>query len=189
MSHLDIIVEPNPGEMVLPQDQAWINWFFSSLDDVDFVMTLCVFGAVYFMILGVIAVFVILFMKRQNIALLKQSPDVDGSVHVIPFLLTILGTFLVIGGIGYILYVVFFTHPYFFRYQPYGLVIPYTVLTGSIHILALRFSPKAGKFYRAWNIACLTPCILIFAVSIYFCLFYWLTVRSWEVLPCFAYWM
>jgi len=189
MSYLDIIVEPNPGEMVLPQDQPWINWFFSSLNDADFVMTLCLFGAVNFMVLGVIAVFAILLMKRRNVALLKPAPDADGSVHVIPFLLTILGTILVIGGIGYILYVVFFTHPYFFRYQPYGLVIPYTVLTGSIHILALRFSPKAGKFYRAWNIACLIPCILIFAVSIYFCLFYWLTVRSWEVLPCFAYWM
>ena len=189
MSYLDIIVEPNPSEMVLPQDQPWINWFFSSLEDADFVMTLCLFGAVYFMVLGVIAVFAILLMKRRNVALLKPAPDADGSVHVIPFLLTILGTILVIGGIGYILYVVFFTHPYFFRYQPYGLVIPYTVLTGSIHILALRFSPKAGKFYRAWNIACLIPCILIFAVSIYFCLFYWLTVRSWEALPCFAYWM
>ncbi len=176
MSHLDIIVEPNPGEMVLPQDQAWINWFFSSLDDADFVMTLCVFGAVYFMILGVIAVFVILFMKRQNVALLKHAPHADGSVHVIPFLLTILGTMLVVGGIGYIFYVVFFTHPYFFRYQPYGLVLPYAIITGFIHILALRFSPTASKFYRCWNIVCLVPCILILAVSSYFCLFYWFTV-------------
>lgn len=189
MRYLDIIVEPRPGELVLPQDQAWINWFFSSLNDADFVMTLCVFGVVYFMVLAVIAVFAILFFKRRNVALLKPVPDADGSVHVIPFLLTMLGTLLVVGGIGYILYVLFFTHPYFFRYQPYGLVLPYAVVTGCIHFLALRFSPKAGKLYRAWNICCLVLCILLLAVSIYFYMFYWFTVGSWEVLPCFAYWM
>lgn len=185
MSYLDVIVGPSPVERSFNLDWEWINWFFSSLEEADFVIMLCIFGAVYLMLLSVITIFTVMFLKQRNITIMKPAADADGSVHVIPFLLSIFGTFMVAGGIAYILYVLLVIHPYYYRHLPYILVVPYAVVTAAMHILALRFSPKASRFYKNWNIACLVPCILVLIVALFFCLFYWFTMLYWSTMTVY----
>ena len=175
MCNLDIIVGPSPGDRPLEQDWAWINWFFTSLEEADFVVMLFIFGTVYLMMLCIITTFVFACLKNRNISLIKPAADADGSIHFVSLLLSMFGTFMVIGGIAYIIYVLLVVHPYFYRHQPYALTVPYTLLTVSMHILALRLSPKASRIYKTWNVACLVPCGLILAISLFFYLFYWFT--------------
>lgn len=170
MCNLDIIAEP------VTEEQLWNRWFFNSLEDADFVVTLVVFGAVFVMLVSVLALFAVMLLKNFRKKAPESSVEADGSIHAVPFLCSVAGTIMVAIAVFCLVALLFATQPWLYRYLPYHIVLPYAAVSTVLFIIALAFSPRASKLFKIWNKVCLIPCVLAITVSLFFYVFYWFTL-------------
>lgn len=161
MCNLDIIAGP------LTDEQLFNRWFFNSLEDADFVVTFVVFGAVFVMAVSVLALFAVMLTKHFKVKVPKPAAEPDGTVHFIPFICSIIGTLLVFAGIVCLIAICFNTNPWLYRYLPYDVVPPYALVTAALFVIALVFSPRAGKAYKVWNRICLAVCCVLLLICLY----------------------
>lgn len=159
MRHLDMI----SPEM---EKQLYQQWLQSLLSDPEFITALVIIAAGFVILLCVLVLAAVKLVKR--IQRQGNDPEADGSIHILPFLSSVLASVMFLFG-------VIFVYLYFFclgivpmgSFHDIGAVC-YILMMCCFLILALKFSPKASKAFKTWNAACLvaTPMLVYLYFSI-----------------------
>lgn len=152
MRHLDII----SPEM---EKQLYQQWLQSLLSDPEFITALVIIAAGFVILLCVLVLAAVKLVKR--IQRQGNDPEADGSIHILPFLSSILASMMF--GFGAIfIFLYFFCHGIvpMGTFRDIGAICYILVMCG-FFILALIFSPKASKAFKTWNTACLVASPLL----------------------------
>lgn len=163
MCKLDIIAGP------LTEEQRWNRWLFNSLQDADFVVTMVIFGAVFVMAVSVLALFGVMLVRHFR----KEAPaaEADGSIHVLPFLCSIIASIMFVLAVFAALMLLFSWEHMALYMLDYSFAFWYAAAMAALFGIALYFSPRAGKGFRIWNMVCMVISLLVVAVGVYFWLF------------------
>ena len=175
MCNLDIIAGP------LTEEQLFNRWLYSSLQDAEFVTALVIFGAVFIMLLSVLALFSVMLVKHFKEKSPKPGVERDGSVPLVPFLCSVIASLMFLFGVVVVL-MIWFISDYFAFYWTYTTAGIYAAVMAGLFIIALCFSPRASKAFKRWNTACLIVTLLAVFCVAYFWLFVWFARGSVEVL-------
>ena len=186
MCNLDLIA--GDGPVFRTQEELWLRWFFANLQEADFVVTLVIFAAVFLMALSIVALFAVMLLKDHFPKKEKIMQETDGSVHIVPFLLSIAASMMFLFGLVVFIGFLLFGLPYFgvrFNFYnlltlPYDMVLLYTAVTVVLFTVVLRFSPNGSRLFRGWNRICRNICLwilgIILTVIAFFYCFYWFSL-------------
>lgn len=186
MCNLDIIA--GDGPVYHSQEELWLRWFITNIQEVDFVVALVIFAAVFLMVVSVIALFAVMLLKNRFPKKSNGTQNPDGSVHIVPFLICIAASIMLIFGLFVIVGFILLQFPYFgVRFNlyslftlPYDMVLLYTAVTAVLFTVVLKFSPNGSKLFRSWNRVCRNICLwvmgLLGIVILFFYCFYSFTL-------------
>ena len=170
MCYLDLI----SPEM---EKQIYQQWVQSLLQDPGFVTAMVVFAAVFVMLLSVLVLAAVSLVKYMTGKSPETGAVADGSIHIVPFLSSVLASLML--GFGLVYVIIYYFHSgILLHIGPSDMiVIAYIAVVCPLFFIALRFSPKAGKVFRFWNTACLVAAPLLTFCYYYFKLFLWFVRR------------
>lgn len=182
MCNLDLIA--GDGPVYHTQDELWLRWFFKNIQEADFTVMLTIFGAVFLLVLSVIALFAVMLLKDRFPKRNTEPENPDGSVHIVPFLICIAASMMLVFGLIIIVGFVVLQLPYLgvvlnaYRLftLPYGPVLLYASVTAALFSVVLRFSPNGSKLFRGWNRIGRNIClcfigILLVAFAFFYCFY------------------
>lgn len=169
MCNLDLIA--------LTPEEEFRWWLESSFNDQKFVLTLAVFSALVLLLLSLLVLFGVMLIRYFKSKTPKETVVRDGSIPILPFLLSIVASLMFVFGVIMVL-----LNGFFFGVVPMGTIpqemaLWYTMVMSLFFAIFLLCAPKAGKIYRAWNSICLVLSGLYLFAELSFMLFIWLVRR------------
>lgn len=172
MCNLDLIAGNDPIRYT--QDELWLQWFIKNIDEADFVVMLTLFGAIFLLALSIIALFAVMLLK-DRFPKREQDPHIpDGSVHIVPFLISIAASMMFFFGIFVVVGFIFMQWPYLGIYfnvyrlfaLPYDMILIYIAATAVLFTVVLRFSPDGSRLFKGWNRICRNICLWIIGIML-----------------------
>lgn len=189
MCKLDLIADTqNP--IFDTQEQLWLEWFFRNTDQGDFAVILTIFGTIFLMLVSIIALFTVMLLKDRFPKIDKTEQEPDGSVHIVPFLISIAASMMFILGLAALIGFILLELPFFgVRFNiyrlftlPYDMVLLYAAVTAGLFTLVLRFSPNGSPLFCGWNRVCRNICLWILGIMLtviaFFYCFYFFTLME-----------
>lgn len=177
MCKLDIIAGDSP--VYHSQEELWHNFFFGSMYDPGYRILYLVFGAIYLMLVSMVALFAVMLLKDRIKPRKVETPaeEPDGSVHILPFLCSVLASAMLILALvivlGTLILWLFNSGSLYLGNIPFDIVFLYVIVMAVLFSLVLRFSPRASKLFRTWNRIGRTASLAAIAVILLCFGFYW----------------
>ena len=141
-------------------------------------LTLAVFSALALLLLSLLVLFGVMLIRYFKSKTPKETVVRDGSIPILPFLLSIVASLMFIFGVIMVL-----LNGFFFGVVPMGTIpqemaVMYAIVMILFFVISLLCAPKAGKIYKTWNTVCLILSGLYLFAELSFMLFIWLVRRS-----------